>query len=72
MEKCHPMGIQHLLWVKNCNYRPQRSFGKVKFSQACVILFTGGGMRGGRGPCVVAGGVHGCQGACMVAGGHVW
>ena len=24
-------------------YRPQRSWGKVIFSQACVILFTGGG-----------------------------
>ena len=24
------------------NYRPQRSWGKVMFSQACVILFTGG------------------------------
>ena len=24
------------------NYRPQRSLGKVMFSQACVILFTGG------------------------------
>ena len=23
-------------------YRPQRSWGKVMFSQACVILFTGG------------------------------
>ena len=25
-------------------YRPQRSWGKVMFSQACVILFTGGGV----------------------------
>ena len=25
------------------HYRPQRSWGKVVFSQACVILFTGGG-----------------------------
>ena len=25
------------------HYRPQRSWGKVMFSQACVILFTGGG-----------------------------
>ena len=24
------------------DYRPQRSWGKVMFSQACVILFTGG------------------------------
>ena len=32
--------------VKYClyNYRPQRSWGKVMFSQACVILFTGGGL----------------------------
>ena len=27
--------------LKPC-YRPQRSWGKVMFSQACVILFTGG------------------------------
>ena len=27
-------------------YRPQRSWGKVIFSQACVILFTGGCMLG--------------------------
>ena len=33
----------------NC-YRPQRSCGKVMFSQASVILFTGGG---GGGPCVL-------------------
>ena len=26
----------------NSFYRPQRSWGKVMFSQACVILFTGG------------------------------
>ena len=26
------------------HYRPQRSWGKVMFSQACVILFTGGGV----------------------------
>ena len=25
----------------NCNYRPQRNCGKVMFSQASVILFTG-------------------------------
>ena len=27
-------------------YRPQRSWGRVIFSQACVILFTGGGGSG--------------------------
>ena len=33
--------IEYHLW---CNYyRPQRSWGKVIFSQACVILFRGGG-----------------------------
>ena len=36
-------------------YRPQRSSGKVIFSQASVILFTGGG-------CLV-------QGECLVPGG---
>ena len=30
--------------VKLIYYRPQRSWGKVMFSQACVILFTGGGV----------------------------
>ena len=65
-------------------YRPQRSWGKVMFSQACVILFTGG-VRGCWGGAWLPGGVHGCQGHvwlpgacmvaggwCMVAGGHVW
>ena len=62
-------------------YRPQRSWGKVIFSQASVILFTGGGhawlpgghawLQGGHawlwGACMVAwGGMHGCM------GGHVW
>ena len=72
----------------NIHYRPQRSWGKVTFSQASVILSTGGrawlpgGMPGCQGSvcgcwgvCVVA------RGACMVAregecvvkgGGHVW
>ena len=31
------------LFFINSYYRPQRSWGKVIFSQACVILFTGGG-----------------------------
>ena len=53
-------------------YCPQRSWGKVMFSQVCVILFTGG-------VCMVAGrcawllgGMHGCWGACMEKGGHAW
>ena len=29
--------------LSSYSYRPQRSSGKVIFSQACVILFTGGG-----------------------------
>ena len=53
-------------FVKNSDdpyYRPQRSWGKVIFSEACVhILSTGGSMRGCSG-----GGVHGCS-----PGGHVW
>ena len=31
------------MYVKYYFYRPQRSWGKVMFSQACVILFTVGG-----------------------------
>ena len=44
-------------------YRPQRTWGKVIFSQACVILFTGRG-------CLVGGWwlVPG-PGGCMVWGG---
>ena len=56
----------------SCYYRPQRSWGKVVFSQACVILFMGGGFGGMHhcwGACMVAGGVHGCWGVCVVAGG---
>ena len=30
----------------NRYYRPQRSWGKVIFSKACVILFTGEGVHG--------------------------
>ena len=50
-----------------CFYRPQRSWGKVIFSQAFVILSTGGGgvVCGCRGACVVARG-------CMVARGGAW
>ena len=63
-------------------YRPQRSWGKVIFSQVSVILSTRGhvwlqGGMHGCGGCVLllCGGVHGCgghawlQGACMVVGG---
>ena len=64
-------------------YRPQRSWGKVIFSQVSVTLSTGVGVCGCRGGCVVAGGhvwllgghawllggMHGCWGVCMVAGG---
>ena len=61
-------------------YRPQRSWGKVIFSQACVILFTGGVH--GRGGCL-AWGVHGSGGVpgpggmpglgeCLVLGGGAW
>ena len=37
-------------------YRPQRSSGKVIFSQASVILFTGGCLVPGAGVCLVLGG----------------
>ena len=63
-------------------YRPQRSWGKVIFSQACVILFTGGGACVAGGVCCGRGhawlGGHAWQGVCMaggacVAGGvHGW
>ena len=42
-------------------YRPQRSWGKVIFSQASVILSTGGG---GGIPAWIAGGIL----ACLAAG----
>ena len=44
-------------------YRPQRSWGKVIFSQVSVILSTGGG-HAWPGACVTGGGMHG--------GGHAW
>ena len=60
-------------FIDKDNYRPQRSWGKVMFSRACVILFTGGHAWLPGGACVVA---RGCVvaggGVCMVAGGHVW
>ena len=55
------------------SYRPQRSWGKVIFSQASVILSTGRGACGG--VCVVAGGMHGCQGVrggVRGGGGCAW
>ena len=46
-------------------YRPQRSWGKVIFSQACVILFTGG--------CLVPGGlVPGGPGLGVHGPGSAW
>ena len=71
-----PSWMYTLSWILNHIYRPQRSWGKVIFSQASVILSTGGvcsrgvpgpgGLLGGRrvpGP----GGV--CSGGCLVWGG---
>ena len=56
------------------SYRRQRSCGKVIFSQASVILFTGGTHGGG--VCMVGeGGVHGggvCMGRVVCGRGHVW
>ena len=67
---------------------PSSHYRKVMFSQACVILFTeggvhgcrgghawlpGGGMRGCQGDGMHGlGGMCGCWGECMVARGHVW
>ena len=59
-------------------YRPQRSWGKVIFSEACVknSVHGGGGGEHGRGAWV-AGDIHGGSGrrACVVGGmhgGHAW
>ena len=43
----------------NFNYRPRRSWGKVIFSQAFVILSTGGGGGAWPGGVCMAGGMHG-------------
>ena len=48
--------------MQNNHYRPQRSWGKVIFSQACVIMFTGGVPGPGR-VCLVRGVL------CLVPGG---
>ena len=66
----------------NCRivqYRPQRSWGKVIFSEACVHILSTGGRGCSGGACVVAlrGGMRGCLGdmcgcsggACVVAWG---
>ena len=54
-------------------YRPQRSWGKVIFSQASVILSRGEACVVARGSmCGCQGGMHGCREACVVAGGCVW
>ena len=47
-------------------YRPQRSSGKVIFSQACVKNSVHG-----EGACVAEGSVHG-RGACAVGGVRAW
>ena len=58
------------------NYRPQRSWGKVIFSQASVTMSTGGhawllgGVHGcGRARVVAGGGMHGCRGCTWLPGG---
>ena len=77
--KCLPMkSILLQMYI----YRPQRSWGKVIFSQASVILFTGGYLLPGvSGPwgvpaprgCLVPGGVRSQVGVwswgCLVLGG---
>ena len=79
---CYLAVSTHPTGMLSC-YRPQRSWGKVIFSEACVNNSVhGGGMRGcSWGVCMVApggaqwvgGGRQGGQGACMVAlGGCVW
>ena len=60
-------------------YRPQRSWGKIIFSEACVKNSVHRGVLRGGGRCCVAGGMHVCmhgggvhgRGAC-VAGGPAW
>ena len=64
-----------LILISTIFYRPQRSWGKVIFSQASVILSTGGrGMRGcqGSGVCVVAGGHAWLPGGVWLPGEHLW
>ena len=63
--------------IRLFNYRPQRSWGKVIFLQASVILLTGGGAgpgglcsRGGGG--LVLRGVLGPGGFLGLGGGGAW
>ena len=76
----YTVGKRNSTGMLSC-YRPQRSWGKAIFSQACVILFTG--CVPGPGECIVWG-VHGpgvcvpglgdawSWGVCMVPGGCAW
>ena len=50
-------------------YRPQRSWGKVIFSQVSVTLSTGGACMVAGSVCVVAGGCTWLPGVCLVARG---
>ena len=68
----------HITWIQflcppastalifNYLYRPQRSWGKVIFSQTSVILLTGGGASSGGG-CFLLGGCF-LQGGCFLPG----
>ena len=60
----------HVCLDMHINYRPQRSWGKVIFSEACVKNSVhGGACMVARGHAWLPGGMHSCQGACMVAQG---
>ena len=68
-QKVHAFHFTVMKQLKWIHYRPQRSWGKVIFSEACV------NNSGPRGACMVArGGVRGfIWGGCVVLfGGHVW
>ena len=57
-------------WLETmCHYRLQRSWGKVIFSQASVILFTGGG--GGVLACLAGFQAH-TQGGSLGGSGWGW
>ena len=76
MNKLH---VPCLATISKDNYRPQRSWGKVIFSQASVILLTGGVCsRGGLVPgvpvpggCLVLGGCL-VPGRCLLQGCLLW
>ena len=87
LQKPIPVSILVIVYLTDIQsstpyYRPQRSWGKVIFSEVCVnnSVHRGGGMRGctgGTAACMVAlggGCVHGfIWGACMVLfGGCAW